>query len=162
MSFATYLKQFGSLPFITPKQLAIEERIKNLVNNLGVTVVVGAGNINDDVMYFSPARVQEAITVGDSDWMDKRDPNSAYGNLDVYAPGVFILSASNSSNTATAIKTGTSMSTAFVTGVVAKYLQSNPTATPAQVSQYIAQTATYGIVPDPNYGINRPLVFTSQ
>src|ERR1041384_5099860 len=37
MSFATYLRQFGSLPFVSVKQQAIEARIKNLVNNLGVT-----------------------------------------------------------------------------------------------------------------------------
>ncbi|HEV7642409.1 MAG TPA: S8 family peptidase [Pyrinomonadaceae bacterium] len=162
MSFAAYLKQFGQLPFITPQQLAMEDRIKNLVNNLGVTVVVGAGNISDDYIYFSPGRVPEAITVGASDWMDQRDPNSAYGNLDYYAPGVFILSASNGSTTATAIKTGTSMSTAFVTGVAAKYLQTNPAATPAQVNQFIYQTATYSKIPDPFYGINRHLVFTNN
>jgi subtilisin family serine protease len=162
MSFATYLKQFGSLPSVTPKQAAIEERIKNLVNNLGVTVVVGAGNIADDVSAFSPARVPEAITVGASDWNDQRDPNSAYGNLDIYAPGVFILSASNASSTATAIKTGTSMSTAFVSGVAAKYLQTNPAATPAQVNQYIYQTATYAIIPDPYDGTPKHLVFTNN
>jgi subtilisin family serine protease len=162
MSFAKHLRCCGStLPTITPQTLAIEDRVRILVN-LGVTVVAGAGNESDDVIYFSPARVQEAITVGASDWTDQRDPNSAYGNLDYYAPGVFILSASNGSSTATAIKTGTSMSTAFVSGVAAKYLQTNPTATPAQVNQYIYQTATYSKIPDPFYGINRHLVFTNN
>jgi subtilisin family serine protease len=162
MSFAKYLKQFGSLPTVTQKDLAIEDRIRNLVNNLGITVVAGAGNINDDVIYFSPARVQEAITVGDSDFQDNRDVNSAYGNLDLYAPGMNILSASNGSNTAAVLKTGTSMSTAFVTGAAAKYLQSNPTATPAQVSQYLMQNATYNVVMDPFYGIRWPILYTNN
>ncbi len=162
LSLAKHLRCCGSTsPTITSKTLAIEERVRALVNN-GVTVVVGAGNEADDVIYFSPARVQEAITVGGSDWMDQRDVNSAYGNVDYYAPGVFILSASTGSTTATAIKTGTSMSTAFVTGVAAKYLQTNPTATPAQVNQFIYQTATYNKIPDPFYGINRHLVFTNN
>jgi subtilisin family serine protease len=162
MSFAKHLRCCGStFPTITSETLAIEERVRALVN-LGVTVVAGAGNESDDVAYFSPARVSEAISVGASDWNDQRDPNSAYGNIEIYAPGVFILSASNGSSTATAIKTGTSMSTAFVTGVVAKYLQTNPTATPAQVSNYIWQTATYAIIPDPYDGTPKHLVFTNN
>jgi subtilisin family serine protease len=161
MSFAKNLT-FNNGIFVSTTQQAIEERIKALVN-LGVTVVAGAGNVAIDASLFSPARVPQVITVGGSDIYDKRDPNSAYGNvIDIYAPGVFIVSASNASNSATAIKTGTSMSTAFVTGVVAQYLQSNPAATPAQVDQFIKQTATFGIIPDPYDGSPKSLLFTAQ
>jgi subtilisin family serine protease len=161
MSFAKYLRYNGAL-LVTNKQQAIEERIKALVN-LGVTVVAGAGNVAVDANEMSPARIPQVITVGATDFLDKRDPNSAYGSvIDIYAPGVFILSASNANSTATAIKTGTSMSTAFVTGVVAQYLQSNPTATPAQVDLFIKQTATFGIIPDPYDGSSKSLLFTAQ
>lgn len=162
LSFARNLRCGDNCVFETNATYQIEERIRALVN-LGVTVVVGAGNIAQDAKFHSPARIPQVITVSGSDWMDKRDANAAYGNLvDIYAPGVFILSASNANPSATAIKTGTSMSTAFVTGVVAQYLQSNPTATPAQVDQFIKQTATYGIIPDPYDGSNKSLLFTAQ
>lgn len=162
LSFARNLRCGDNCVFETNATYQIEERIKALVN-LGVTVVVGAGNIAQDAKFHSPARIPQVITVSGSDWMDKRDANAAYGNLvDIYAPGVFILSASNASSSATAIKTGTSMSTAFVTGVVAQYLQSNPFATPAQVDQFIKQTATYGVIPDPYDGSNKSLLFTAQ
>lgn len=162
LSFARNIRNGDNSVIVTNATHQIEERIKALVN-LGVTVVVGAGNIAQDAKFHSPARIPQVITVSGSDWMDKRDPNAAYGNLvDLYAPGVFILSASNASPSATAIKTGTSMSTAFVTGVVAQYLQSNPLATPAQVDQFIKQTATFGIIPDPYDGSNKSLLFTAQ
>jgi aqualysin 1 len=162
MSLAKNLT-FNQGILVTNKQAAIEERIKALIN-LGVTVVVGAGNEAVDAgVYISPARIPQVITVGATDFLDKRDPNSAYGSvIDIYAPGVFILSASNANPTATAIKTGTSMSTAFVTGVVAQYLQNNPTATPAQVDQFIKQTATFGIIADPYDGTPKSLLFTAQ
>ncbi|MCD9189240.1 MAG: S8 family peptidase [Pyrinomonadaceae bacterium] len=162
LSFARNLRCGNDCVLVTNATVQIEERIKALVN-LGVTVVAGAGNIAQDAKFHSPARIPQVITVSGSDWMDKRDVNAAYGNLvDIYAPGVFILSASNASPGATAIKTGTSMSTAFVTGVVAQYLQSNPLATPAQVDQFIKQTATYGVIPDPYDGSNKNLLFTAQ
>jgi len=162
LSFAKNLRCGNDCVLVTNSTVQIEERIKALVN-LGVTVVVGAGNIAQDAKFHSPARIPQVITVSGSDWMDKRDANAAYGNsVDIYAPGVFILSASNASSGATAIKTGTSMSTAFVTGVVAQYLQSNPSGTPAQVDQFIKQTATYGIIPDPYDGSNKDLLFTAQ
>lgn len=139
---------------------SIEERIRALIA-LGVTVVVGAGNKQVDATgRMSPARINEAITVGASNANDQIWPFSACGSIvDVYAPGDFVLSASNSSTTSTAIKSGTSMSTAFVTGVAAKYLQSNPTATPAQVQSYITSTATPNKIADPCVGITRPLLY---
>jgi subtilisin family serine protease len=47
-------------------------------------------------MYYSPARVPEAVTVGASTFSDSRAWFSNKGYLvDIYAPGVFIKSASN-------------------------------------------------------------------
>jgi len=43
--------------------------------------------------------------------------------VDIHAPGVKILSAIDSSPTATGKKSGTSMAAPFVTGVVASYLE---------------------------------------
>ncbi len=60
--------------------------------------------------------------------------SSSHGScVDVFAPGVDILSAMDTSDTASFSATGTSMAAAHVAGVVALYLQSNMTATPDQV-----------------------------
>lgn len=149
---------------------ATDDAVRALIN-AGITCVVGAGNSPEGVPTqaadsFSPARVPEAITVGASDIFDTRLSWSAYGYpIDLYAPGVNIVSAGGASNISTSVKTGTSMATAFVTGEVAKYLQSNPNATPAQVQQFIVNSATPRIIsniPPMSYGDNGNLLFSQQ
>lgn len=83
----------------------------------------------------TPANLTSAITVAASDKTDARWAHSNYGTcVDVYAPGVAVSSAYYSSDTALVQATGTSMACSHVTGVLALYLQGNPTATPAEVS----------------------------
>lgn len=151
LSLAKYLIYNGDF-FISERQQTIEAEIDALIDE-GVTVVAGAGNAAVDASLFSPARIPRVITVSASTINDQKLSWSAYGPaVDITAPGDLIISASNASVTATAVKSGTSMSTAFVSGAVAKYLQSNPTATPAQVSQYIYNNATWAFIPDPGDG----------
>ena len=87
-----------------------------------------------DACQLSPARVSTALTVAASDTTDTRWASSNYGScVDLYSPGVNILSAMDTSNTATITATGTSMATPMVSGVAALYLQDNPTASAAEV-----------------------------
>lgn len=158
LSFAKYLLYNGNV-YVSDEQEIIEAQINALIDQ-GVTVVAGAGNYSDDASLFSPARIPRVITVSASTMNDQKLSWSAYGSaVDITAPGDLIISASNASTTATAVKSGTSMSTAFVTGSVAKYLQSNPMATPAQVSQYIYNNATWALIPDPGDGTPDHLLF---
>jgi hypothetical protein len=68
----------------------------------GLTFVVAAGNSLSDASNFSPARVGDAVTVGATDTSDVRAWFSNYGSsLDLFAPGVGVLSAWHTSDNAT-------------------------------------------------------------
>jgi hypothetical protein len=113
----------------------------------GVTYAVAAGNDNVDACTQSPGRLAAAITVGATDTLDRRASFSNYGTcLDIFAPGVDITSAYNSSDTAATNMSGTSMATPHVTGAAALILSANPGATPAQVRDSLVTNALAGKV----------------
>jgi aqualysin 1 len=122
----------------------------------GITVVVSAGNDNKDVSQQGPANVPEAITVAATDGSDKRASFSNFGaGVDLFAPGVGIRSAMIGGPDNTDVWEGTSMAAPHVTGMVAKYLQVNPAATPAEVASVITGDATPDVVSDPKGSPNR-------
>lgn len=113
----------------------------------GVTYVVSAGNNTDDACKYSPYRVSEALTVGATNNTDEKWYKSNYGPcIDLFAPGVSITSAFNTSNTATAVYSGTSMSAPHTAGVAALILETNPEAMPAEVFNAIIVASTKDIV----------------
>jgi subtilisin family serine protease len=130
----------------------VNQLINNAVTNLtsrGITVAVAAGNDSSDACQISPASASTALTVGATDNTDHKAPYSNYGAcLDVFAPGTSITSAYYTNDTAIAMMSGTSMATPHVTGVVALYLQSHPTASPTEVSDAIYAFSTKGAVQD--------------
>lgn len=108
----------------------------------GIPVVVAAGNEGDNACNYSPARAPTALTVGASDPGDFRPSFSNFGScVDLYAPGVYVLSLSNTSDTAVTVLSGTSMATPLVAGLAALMLDENPDYTPAQISSLLKAKA---------------------
>jgi subtilisin family serine protease len=130
----------------------------------GITYVLAAGNDGQDVANVSPARVGEAITVAAMDALtDRRASFSNIGaGVDLFAPGVAIESAGIGSRTATAIFSGTSQAAPFVTGVVAAYLQTRPSATPAEVAQVLIGAAATDVIIDAGAGSPNRLLYTDS
>ncbi|WP_261665363.1 S8 family peptidase [Deinococcus sp. Marseille-Q6407] len=136
---------------------ATDDAISGAVNR-GLTMVVAAGNENQDACNVSPARAPLAITVGATTRTDARSSFSNYGScVDISAPGTDITSAWYTSNTATNTISGTSMATPHVTGGAALVLGANPSYTPAQVASALNANATTNRLSGLNGSPNRLL-----
>lgn len=141
---------------------ALDTAVNNSINS-GVTYAVAAGNSNTNASSQSPARVAAAITVGSSTTSDARSSFSNFGSVvDIFAPGSGILSSYNTSNTATATLSGTSMASPHVAGVAARFLQSNPGASPATVRNAIVNDATLNHLSGLPAGTANRLLFRSS
>jgi subtilisin family serine protease len=124
----------------------------------GITYVVAAGNEDVNATRRSPAGLPAAITVGATGRSDRRASFSNYGSvLDLFAPGVGITSAVQTSNTATAAYSGTSMASPHVAGAAALVLDAYPATTPAKVRDFLVTRATTGRVTDRAGSPNRLL-----
>ncbi|MFN8572428.1 MAG: S8 family peptidase [Gemmatimonadaceae bacterium] len=139
---------------------AIDQAVSNSIAS-GVVYAIAAGNNAADACQTSPAHVPEAITVaasGDGTGIppasiDTRANFSNFGTcVDLFAPGTNILSATNTSDNATAVLSGTSMATPHVAGAAALYLDIFPNKTPAQVAAAIVANATPGVIVNPGVG----------
>ncbi|MEV7426750.1 S8 family peptidase [Streptomyces sp. NPDC091212] len=111
----------------------------------GVTYAVAAGNDGALASSYSPARVATAITVGATTSTDAKASYSNYGSaVNIFAPGSSIVAGYNTSDTATATLSGTSMATPHVAGAAAVYLAGHTSATPAAVLSALTGGATSG------------------
>jgi len=111
---------FGSSLYDNSEYTAIQT-----AGNAGIVFVAAAGNVPEDndltLSYPAGYLLDNIVAVGCSDNRDDLASFTSYGSglVDLFAPGVSILSLYNTSITATTTLSGTSMSTPMVTGSLA-------------------------------------------
>ena len=102
----------------------------------GVTVVIAAGNSNENTRYSCPAHLSKPIIVSAIDQDGTRPFFCNFGSsVDVAAPGVDIVSCWMYGGYA--IATGTSMAAPHISAVAAMYRLIRPTYTPAKIERAV-------------------------
>ncbi|KZT22518.1 hypothetical protein NEOLEDRAFT_1137991 [Neolentinus lepideus HHB14362 ss-1] len=111
------------------KSRALDDAVNRAVD-MGMHFAVAAGNDNRDACQYSPAAAEKAVTVGASTLGDERAYFSNHGEcVDVFAPGLNILSTYIGSNTSTTTMSGTSMASPHTAGMLAYLLSLYPSDT---------------------------------
>ncbi|GLB45549.1 putative peptidase S8 family protein [Lyophyllum shimeji] len=125
---------------------SLDNAVAKLTNG-GVHVAVAAGNSNTDAGSTSPARAPSAVTVGATDINDSRASFSNYGSVvDIFAPGVNVISSWIGSDYATNEISGTSMATPHISGLIAYLIGLNGNVSPATMSSNIKSLALKGVL----------------
>jgi len=115
--------------------------IINYALSKGVLPIIAMGN-DGQVMQTYPAAFPGVLAVGATDGKDEKAIFSTSGEwINVVAPGHAILSLDSKENNSYTYKSGTSMATPFVTGMVAYLLSFNPHLTPYQIITLLEETA---------------------
>lgn len=121
---------------------------QTLEGGRSAVVCVGATTSNDEHSSFSsfgPVTWSEGNNIGfyyDYPWEDGCTTNIGLIRPDISAPGSSITSLSHNSNSGYTTKSGTSMATPCVAGVMALMLSVNPELTPTEIDSIIETTAT--------------------
>jgi len=111
------------------KSRALDTAVNRAVD-AGLHFAVAAGNDNRDACDYSPAGAEKAVTVGASTIGDERAYFSNFGPcVDVFAPGLNILSTWTGSEDARNTISGTSMASPHTAGLIAYFLSLYPSDT---------------------------------
>jgi len=119
---------------------AAEKASIDLLRSAGIATVISSGNDGSCSGIGSPGCISSAIAVGATD-----DTDTEYGAnnwhpelMDIFAPGVAVLSSVASSDTAYASYSGTSMAAPHVAGAWAIIKQADPAASVSEIFNALA------------------------
>lgn len=161
-SFKTYKKIFTFIEYIEQKRQNREIEQKTIPLNMsfgtansklialemiekalkaGILPIVAMGNTGSTQLHY-PAAYPGVIAVGSSNGKDRLSDFSSKGeHISIVAPGESIMSLGKDYTDHYISMDGTSMSTPFVTGVIAYLMSFNPNLTPLQVKTILESTA---------------------
>jgi len=131
--------------WVVTKSKILDMKITQL-ENAGLVVVAAAGNTGEAADNFSPVGLDSVLGVGASDAYDRviswaSGASSNWGpEVDVTAPGIDIEIAKADGTTGTA--SGTSLSAAIVSSVVAQYIVASPNLSAQQIQAQIVERAS--------------------
>ena len=131
----------------------------------GVLSVVAAGNEASDAKDVSPASAKDALTIGAIDVDNTMAYFSNFGRVvDIFAPGVNVLSCWIGSDTATNSIDGTSMATPHVAGLVLYLKGQDPKkmAKPGNVSRKVKSLGTKGVIQNLEKGTTNLIAFNGN
>ncbi len=114
-----------------------------------ITMICSAGNDNSSVLHY-PSAFDEVISAGASDELDRKAAFSAYGNtVDIFAPGVNILTASRTGYGGAEFgnnyqySNGTSFSAPLIAGAAALLKSANPNLTNEEIRGILVSSTRY-------------------
>jgi cerevisin len=129
----------------------------NAAVDAGLHFAVAAGNDNQDACNYSPAAAEKAVTVGASSLADARAYFSNHGKcVDIFAPGLNILSTWIGDKHATNTISGTSMASPHICGLLTYFLSLVPSSDsdynvpvlPAKLKKRMIKIATPDMLDD--------------
>ena len=130
----------------------------------GVVVAAAAGNESANADTSSPGRVRQALTIGATEIFlgsDRQATFSNYGSLlDLYAPGVNVLSAKPGGGEQT--MSGTSMATPHIAGAAALFLGRHPGSSPQAVADGLVLYSTEGKITNLGPGSPNRLMYVKE
>jgi len=123
---------------------SLDEAIERSIR-AGFVYVVSAGGV-EHLEAYTPQRIPDVIKVGATDRSD-RAAQAGYGpTLTLFAPGIDIRGAGRAGDSADVTWEGDSFAAPLAAGVVARYLQRHPRATPADAMRALTGSATRDVV----------------
>lgn len=144
-------------PWVALQNDIIDAKISE-INNSNIVVVAAAGNQGSDVNNYSPAGVEEIITVGahDSNWMITEFTNTPWNGgsastsinnygaaVDIFSLGVNVSGAESGSGTSYRNGTGTSVATGIVAGGVLGFIEKHPTENSNRIKEILIAEGKY-------------------
>ncbi|KAJ9061982.1 proteinase B [Entomophthora muscae] len=115
----------------------------------GCVVVASAGNSNINACNTSPASEAKVITVGASNIFDTRHEQSNWGPcVDMFAPGVNILSTWTTGNKSAYFLSGSSMAAPHVSGMVANLISQSENPSPRYIKRKLRSIALKDVLTD--------------